>query len=167
LYELDRVLDNNLLRARARHILEMVEHMPFDSIHSSRLWKVGEFQRDVFDLLNKIDLEVGKLDKLESSLIEMYESDVNEADRVGIASDLFGMQTSEKDGVTRVVGAVNHFVNRYNAMLRAITLYGDRATTSAEFKARATDALAKLDKMKTAVVGNVPFISRNELKAET
>jgi hypothetical protein len=95
------------------------------------------------------------------------DGEVNEADRVAIASDLFGMQTSEKDGVTRVVGAVNHFVNRYNAMLRAITLYGDRATTPAEFKARATDALAKLDKMKSAVVGNVPFISRNELKAET
>jgi hypothetical protein len=95
------------------------------------------------------------------------DGEINEGDRVGIASDLFGMQTSEKDGVTRVVGAVNHFTNRYSAMLRAITAYGDRATTSAEFKARATDALAKLDKMKTAVVTNVPFISQREYKAET
>lgn len=95
------------------------------------------------------------------------DGEVNEADRVDIASDLFGMQTSEKDGVTRVVGAVNHFTNRYSAMLRAITAYGDRATTSPEFKARATDALAKLDKMKTAVVTNVPFISQREYKAET
>ena len=95
------------------------------------------------------------------------DGEVNEADRVDIASDLFGMPTSEKDGVTRVVGAVNHLTNRYSAMLRAITLYGDRATTPAEFKARATDALAKLDKMKKAVIENVPFISQRDFKAET
>lgn len=82
-YDIGRVIDNKMLHRRALEIMELVDATPFKSLHSRNLWLSKDFMQIVNDLLNKIDLEIGKVDRLENKIIETPINDAHDVGEIG------------------------------------------------------------------------------------
>jgi hypothetical protein len=90
----------------------------------------------------------------------------DDADGPTIAREIFGFTTSEKDGTTRILGSDTKLKQRWSSMVNLVKNIANLATSTPEFKAKATDALAKLSGMITTARTDATFITQSALDAE-